>query len=114
MNNKVVGASGEQDAKEYLIDNGYDIIALNEIVAGVEIDIICRIDDIIVFCEVKNRETESYGRGIESINKTKIQRYVRAGKVYMTKKDRQNCSLRFDVIEINHGKLEHVEDAFRG
>ena len=113
MNKKITGLTGELDAKEYLIDKGYEIISTNKVVAGVEIDIICKVDDLIVFCEVKSRETDKYGRGIESIDSARIKRYVRAGKYYMSDKKLKNYSLRFDVIEINFGKIEHIEDAFR-
>lgn len=114
MNNKVLGISGELDAKEYLENLDYDIIARNKKIAGVEIDIVAKIDDIIVFCEVKTRDTDKYGCGVEAIDQNRIRRYLRAGKVFMVDKKYQNCSLRFDVIEINHGKINHIIDAFRG
>lgn len=114
MNNKAVGYLGEADAREYLEENGYTVLAYNKKIAGIEIDIICEIEDLIVFCEVKSREKDRFGAGIEGINKNQIRRYKMAGEFYMANKAGKNKTLRFDVIEINHGKINHIIDAFRG
>lgn len=113
MNNKYAGIIGEQDACEYLIGKGYKILSRNTRIAGVEIDIISKTSDLIVFCEVKNRENSSFGRAVEAVNTARIKRYVRAGLLFMAKKENANKTLRFDVIEINAGKITHIEDAFR-
>ncbi len=114
MNNKAYGYLGELDAREYLEENGYSIIDYNKKIAGVEIDIICQIDGIIVFCEVKSREKDKFGSGIEGISPNQLRRYKMAGEFFMAQRENQNKSLRFDVIEINHGKINHIIDAFRG
>lgn len=113
MNNKAIGILGEEESRKYLKTKGYDILSSNKKIAGVEIDIIAKKGDIIVFCEVKSRETEKFGRGIEAIGKERIHRYSRAAKLFMADKSRRSCSLRFDVIEVTRGKIEHIEDAFR-
>lgn len=113
MNNKRVGVLGEEESREYLKSKGYSILFRNKKIAGVEIDIIAQKGDVIVFCEVKSRESDKYGRGIEAINAERIKRYARAGKLFMAGSAYKNSSLRFDVIELNHGVLNHVEDAFR-
>lgn len=113
MNSKAYGYAGELDAREYLEENGYSIVDSNKKIAGVEIDIICKIGDLIVFCEVKSREKDLFGSGIEGIRPNQIRRYKMAGEFFMAKRENENKSLRFDVIEINHGKINHIIDAFR-
>ncbi len=113
MNNKSVGILGEELSREYLLSKGYKILFQNRKVAGVEIDLIAKKGDIIVFCEVKARESDRFGQGIEAINGERMRRYARAGKLFMSKPEYTDCSLRFDVIEVTRGKISHVEDAFR-
>ena len=114
MNSKALGYLGEDLAREYLEENGYTVLYSNKKIAGVEIDLVCKIGDLLVFCEVKYREDQNFGTGIEGIKNAQIRRYLRAGELFMSDKKNQNKSLRFDVIEINHGKINHIIDAFRG
>jgi putative endonuclease len=113
MNNKLVGITGEEDAREYLEQKGYTVLYKNKKIAGVEIDIVLKKGDLLVFCEVKSRDSDKYGRGIEAIDRERMKRYIRAGKSFTADKKYRDYSLRFDVIEIMRGKIEHIEDAFR-
>lgn len=113
MNNKIAGITGEEDAALFLKSKGYVIIARNKKIAGVEIDIVCKRADTVVFCEVKSRESEEYGRGVEAVDRARQARYVRAGKLFMADRQYRECSLRFDVIEVVRGVVNHIEDAFR-
>ena len=77
-----------------------------------EIDVIAKKGDLVVFVEVKTRSGNDYGRGAESVNGGKIKRIRRAAMYYLTKSKDPEAACRFDVIEINEGKIEHIEDAF--
>lgn len=114
MNKKARGYGGERLAVEYLSQKGYEIVSRNEKIAGVEIDIIAKEEDVFIFCEVKTRESEEYGLGIEGVSKTQMQRYIRAAKLFLATRGRGEYSVRFDVIEILRDKINHVEDAFQG
>lgn len=114
MNKKAVGNTGELVVREYLEENGYKILKHNEKIAGVEIDILARKDNTLVFCEVKTRENDHFGRGIEGVSQTQQKRYLRAASLMSAKDKYKNMDIRFDVIEVTRGKINHVEDAFRG
>ncbi len=114
MNKKAVGFSGESQAQEYLIKAGYQIIEKNAKIAGVEIDLVAKRGTTLVFCEVKTRESDRFGQGIEAVGISKQKRYIRAASLFVAKKEYRNYDVRFDVIEILRDKINHVEDAFRG
>ncbi len=72
MNNREFGAKGEDLACEYLIKNGYKIIARNVHFSKLcEIDIIAQYKSKTVFIEVKTRKTDSFGTPLEAITNTK-------------------------------------------
>ena len=113
MNKKAVGITGEISAQEYLQKKGYKIIFTNEKIAGVEIDILAKKGNMLVFCEVKTRENTFFGQGLESVGIAKQKRYIRSAKLLTARKEYVDCDVRFDVIEILRDKINHVEDAFR-
>lgn len=72
MNNREFGTKGEDLACEYLIKNGYKIIARNvHFSKFCEIDIIAQYKSKTVFIEVKTRKTDSFGTPLEAITNTK-------------------------------------------
>lgn len=112
MNNRLTAAEGEVYAKDYLIAKGYDIIALNEVCGDGEIDIIARDKDIIVFVEVKARENNRFGYPVEVITPTKKRNIIRSAKLYINRRRWYNKNVRFDVISLYDGEIEHIIDAF--
>lgn len=65
--NKAIGTYGESIARDFLVNNGYRILDMNFRNKFGEIDIISFKDDLIVFCEIKSRYTNSFGNPIESV-----------------------------------------------
>lgn len=114
MNKKARGYSGESLAVQYLENKGYEIISRNRKIAGVEIDVLARYGEYYVFCEIKTREGDNYGTGLESVTTAQRRRYIRAAQFYLSQRGREEYSARFDVIEIMRDKINHVEDAFQG
>lgn len=77
-----------------------------------EIDIIARRKDIVAFVEVKRRSGLNYGRPAEAVNREKQTRIAHAAALYMQENDLSDSKLRFDVIEILPGEIQHIEGAF--
>lgn len=113
MNNRYEGISGEEYAKNYLIDKGYSILDSNYLGRHGEIDIIASKDGYIVFIEVKSRNNERFGHPLESITRAKVNSIVMTARSYIHSKKLYDRPIRFDVISILRGKIEHIEDAFR-
>lgn len=135
MNTKASGDIGEQIAAEYLKEQGYEILERNAKYLDCEVDIICsaRLDEegnpvktglfkrimgkeagefCLIFVEVKTRYGNEYGRGAEAVTPYKAGRYVLAAQNYCQIKGVVGKNVRFDVIEINDGELNHIRSAY--
>lgn len=112
MNRRTLGSAGEYDAHDYLIGRGYRILAMNYRRPTGEIDVIARDGGAVVFIEVKRRTTLRYGRPAEAVTPAKRRSIVRTAMYYIAENRLQDQPVRFDVIELMPGKLNHIECAF--
>lgn len=117
--NKEIGTHGETIAKNFLITNGYKILDMNHRNKYGEIDIICKLNSIIIFCEIKSRYTNSFGSPIESITYHKQKQIIKLSQIYIINNKLLNYDIRYDIIEVIFNNinasytLNHVKDAFR-
>lgn len=117
--NKEIGTHGESIAKNFLLTNGYKILDMNFRNKYGEIDIICKLNNIIIFCEIKSRYTNSFGSPIESITYYKQKQIIKLSQIYIIKNKFLDYNVRYDIIEIIFNNinasytLNHVKDAFR-
>lgn len=114
MNNKEKGDIGENIAKNYLIKKGAHILESKYKIKSGEIDIIARLDNELVFVEVKSRTNLRYGYPCEAVNARKIKKILDTSKYYIYKNNLYNTPIRFDVIEIylNENRINHIVNAF--
>jgi len=119
-NKKSLGSLGEGFAKGYLTRKGFKIIMAPFRCKSGEIDIIGKIDDTLVFIEVKTRTGNRYGSPLESITPAKQRQIIRTAEIYLAYFNKDPFkTARFDVIGItqNYGEsspeITHIEDAFR-
>lgn len=110
--NKVVGNNGEEIAYKYLKKKHYKILARNYKNPIGEIDIIAKQKDIIVFVEVKTRLSDYFGLPREAVDEHKQEKIRRVALGYLKHSRAMDSLIRFDVIEILDGKIEHIENAF--
>lgn len=109
--NKQLGKKGEALACKYLKKNGYKILERGYKNPFGEVDIIAAKGDTVAFIEVKTRLTESYGAPSEAVNLKRRNKYVQAAKYYFYGKE-IDVTVRFDIIEILRGEINHIENAF--
>ena len=109
--NKQLGAAGEKKARAYLKLHGWKILEKNFKNPFGEVDIIAKKGDVIAFIEVKTRLSESYGAPSQAVNERRKQRYIMGAKYYFINRE-MDCTVRFDIIEILNGKINHIENAF--
>ena len=112
MNTKILGVQGETLAKDYLLQKKYQILCQNYKTKIGEIDIIAKKDDIIVFVEVKDRQTKRYGMPREAITPYKQNKIRVVATQYLMSKRLTNSKVRFDCIEILGDTISHIENAF--
>ncbi len=111
--NKITGLKGEVEAKEYLVSIGYKILETNYRNKVGEIDIICKDNDVLVFVEVKRRESLKFGHPREAVNYYKQQKIRNVATVYLKYKGLyERCAIRFDVVDLVGDNLTHLKNAF--
>jgi putative endonuclease len=119
MKKKEVGNWGEEQARKYLIKNGYQILEQNYRCPLGEVDIICRSPkDILVFVEVKTRRSLSFGSPMEAVGIKKQHRIIKSSMFYIQQKKLYNKVYRFDIIDLyltglSTYQLNHYPNAFQ-
>jgi putative endonuclease len=115
MNKKEIGFLAEELVKSYLLKSKYEILERNYRTKFGEIDIIAydRIDDAIVFVEVRYRSDSSYGSPQETVNYYKQLKIINSALVYIKNKNLKEVNYRFDIISVTEdNKIEHIKNAF--
>ena len=117
--NKDIGSFGEALARDYLISKGYKILNMNFRNKFGEIDIICKKNNLLIFCEIKSRYSNSFGSPIESITCYKQKQIIKLSELYLISKKYYNFNVRYDIIEVIFNTItsshiiNHVQVAFR-
>jgi len=110
-----LGQRAEGVAVRYLLRNGYKILEKNYRSGRAEVDIIGQMNTLIVFVEVKSRQTTIHGNPEDGINEHKKRMLFQAAEAYQIDQN-WHKEIRFDAISINFYpqaiKIEHFEDAF--
>lgn len=113
---KQLGKQGEDIAARYLLEQGYKILVRNYRTRYGELDLICTKNDIIVFVEVKTRNSNSFGSPEESITRSKIEHIRKVALSYLAEQRVSFREMRFDVIGIvmeqNQPRINHIIAAF--
>lgn len=113
MKSKLEGNRGESAAVGFLKENGYTILATNAKLIGIEVDIIAKsADGVIVFIEVKTRQSYAFGHPFEQITLKQQSRYRQFAKMYIIEQKLYNADVRFDAIAVMGSEIEHITNAF--
>lgn len=110
-----IGRWGESIAEDYLLQKGFEIVARNWRTGRLEIDLIIRKEELLVFVEVKTRASNAFGFPEEFVSGEKVSRVRKASTEFQY----QNPGfrfIRFDIVAISGTQakyqIEHFEDAF--
>ena len=112
MNKREVWVRGETAARDYLRAKGYAILEENYAGQIGEIDIIAKEGETIVFVEVKARENTDFGYPIEAVTPQKVRKICRTAEQYLVQHRLLGKDVRFDVVSVLRGEIEHIESAF--
>lgn len=110
LSSRQKGNIAENRAKEYLLDNGFEIIASNYYTPFGEIDIIATKDNIYHFIEVKS------GDKIEpllNITQKKLERIYKSIDIYLSKNN-IDVIYSVDVIRICRDKIDFFSNVSYG
>ena len=112
MKNQENGMYGEEQACQFLVKQGYTILARNYAVRYGELDIIAKLDAYVVFVEVKTRKNAQFAAARDAVTKAKQKRLIAAAQMWLAETG-YDGKTRFDVIEVYPNEvLHHISDAF--
>jgi putative endonuclease len=99
----------------YLKRRGLRLIKQNHRCRDGEIDLIMQDRDTLVFVEVRLRASAAYGGALASVNSGKQHRVSRCAQRYLAAlpQQQQNQPCRFDVVSVEAGAIEWIQDAWR-
>lgn len=107
------GLAGELQAIQYLVTQGWFVIAHRWRVGRIEIDLVVRRGKLVAFVEVKTRRGTAFGSPFEAVTGAKRREIVKASRAWVDRFGTPHDIYRFDCIAIQNNKLTHLEDAFR-
>lgn len=109
-----LGNQGEEIAIRYLIKKGFKILHQNYRLRHTEADIICEVNNELVFVEVKTRTRFEHADADDVISSKKMKHLIDIAEDYIVSNNWEN-ETRFDVIIVVMSspiEIEHIEGAF--
>jgi putative endonuclease len=77
-----------------------------------DLDVVARRDDLVVFCEVKARRSDTHGGAAAAVTTAKQARVRTLAASWLRSVGSPDVDVRFDVIAIDGVRLTHYEAAF--
>jgi len=113
--NRLKGKEGEEMAAKWLVDYGYQLIDQNNSTKFGELDIIATKNNILIFVEVKFKQTEDFGTPEEMIGKNKLMQVQRTAEMYLLNNpDIAKIYDRYQIDAIciveDTGRITHYEN----
>lgn len=102
----------EARAADWYRRNGYEVLAMNWLCTGGELDVVARHGRVLAVCEVKARASSAFGTPLEAMTPLKQQRVRRAALAFVREHGLSGCTLRFDVAAVLGNEMEMLLDAF--
>jgi putative endonuclease len=112
---KELAEVGEKIACEHLRKKGHTVLHRRYRYDRAEVDIVSETDGMLVFTEVKTRESCYLTEPLQLVPQKKQRQLIKAADGYLKERNEQRPS-RFDIMIIVHNteytRIEHIEDAF--
>lgn len=107
----VLGRTAEDRAAAELEAAGYTILKRNFRAAGAEIDIIASEGGVVVFVEVKARNTVTFASAVAAVDARK-RRKIRSAAEEFLQFYAPGAKARFDVVSFDRGRMRLHRNAF--
>jgi putative endonuclease len=105
------GKAGEDIAARFLAQRGFTLLERNWRGGAGEIDIVARDGESTVFVEVKTHSDPGFLEW--SVGADKRRRIVSASRSWLAAHPRSDAGfVRYDVVLVGNGSVEHIRDAF--
>jgi putative endonuclease len=107
------GSSAEDTAADYLVAQGYRIVARNYQAREGEIDIIAEDPaGCLVFAEVKSSWGPRFGHPFHRITRAKQRVIAQVARRYLAEHGTTSAPCRFDAMAVTGNTVEHLRNAF--
>ena len=111
-----LGRVGEDAALRIYQRRGYELVARNWRCPLGELDLVLRLGERLVVCEVKTRSGAAFGGGYEAVTWSKRRTLRRLAEIFVRQPSVPSGEIRFDVASVWVGDgvpdVEVFEDAF--
>jgi putative endonuclease len=111
-----LGRAAEQRVSELLSQRGFHILGRNVRLGRLELDIVARRGDLLVFCEVRARSHDRFVAPAATMDAAKIARVRRAAAAWLREHRPGAVDVRFDVAAVIYdtpaGRVEYYEGAY--
>ena len=102
------GTQGEQQAADFLLAKGLTLIDRHVTSRYGEIDLLMQDGETIVAVEVKARRNAKFGRAIEAMTNTKLQKIADALHDILERRGWSQRPYRIDVVTIEPSGIEYL------
>ncbi len=110
------GTKVETAVCRYLQQQGLKLLTRNYHSRGGEIDLIMQHGSVLVFIEVRFRQSAAFGTAAETVNRTKQSRLIHTAELFLQQHQGQHDSCRFDVVGVspvgNGYRMQWIQNAF--
>lgn len=107
------GNAGESLARDFLQDNGLELLDAGWHCRLGELDLVMRDGEVLVFVEVRSRCEGSPVSAVDSIDGRKQARIIRAARAWLSRHPAASeWPARFDVVAIDGTRIDWLRDAF--
>jgi putative endonuclease len=112
-----LGREGESRAERFLRSRGYRIVARNVRTPSGELDLIAEDGAVLVFVEVKARQTDAFGGVLYAVDRRKQARIIKQAAQYLARHRVRGRLCRFDVVLLQSSTgpdsaIELIQNAF--
>jgi putative endonuclease len=110
---KELGTFGESLVAAWYERSGFLIVDRNWRIRAGELDLVVAHQRLLVFCEVKTRSSDAFGRAAEAVTPAKQRRLRMLAMAWLAAHpDVHPSSLRFDVASLTGVEVEVITAAF--
>lgn len=107
------GERGEEAAARLLRRMGWKVLDRNWRSASLELDLVCRDGDTIVFVEVKTRAGDGLTSPVEALTAIKRKRLVRAARAWLAAHEAWEDPCRFDLVAVTVREGQYQTELYR-
>ncbi len=106
------GRKGERIACRFLLRQGFDVLARRYCGRSGELDIVAFDGEILVFVEVKTRDSSDFGEPWEFVDWQKQQILRRTAEEFIADHDLGEYAYRFDIVSVIGNEITLFLNAF--